>query len=129
MSPRQNTFFTLAPNTLYVGSVPLALCHCSSTWIRERNPGFFKLLCTPVRKLPFNVEQAINFNAVRIIIELISTKCVIYFFQLITQREIYLNNRIKRDQLDVTCFFISLFNAQHVSDVNTSTFRSLRIIC
>jgi len=27
---------------------------------------------------------------------------------------------IKRDQHDVTCFIISLFNAQHVSDVNTS---------
>ena len=27
---------------------------------------------------------------------------------------------IKRDQLDVTCFIISLFNAQHVSDVLTS---------
>ena len=26
---------------------------------------------------------------------------------------------IKRDQLDVTCFIISLFNAQHVLDVNT----------
>jgi len=26
---------------------------------------------------------------------------------------------IKRDQLDATCFIISLFNAQHVSDVNT----------
>jgi len=36
---------------------------------------------------------------------------------------------IKRDYLDVTCFFISLFNAQHVSDVNTSILRSLRIIC
>ena len=36
---------------------------------------------------------------------------------------------IKRDQLDVTCFFISLFNAQHVSDVNTSILRSLRLIC
>jgi len=24
------------------------------------------------------------------------------------------------DQLDVTCFIISLFNAQHVSDINTS---------
>jgi len=39
------------------------------------------------------------------------------------------NNWIKRDQLDVTCFIISLFNAQHVSDVNTSTLRSLRLIC
>ena len=30
---------------------------------------------------------------------------------------------IKRDQLDVTCFSISLFNAHHVSDVNTSILR------
>ena len=36
---------------------------------------------------------------------------------------------IKRDQLDVTCFIISLFNAQHVSDVNTSILRSLRLNC
>jgi len=36
---------------------------------------------------------------------------------------------IKRDQLDGTCFIISLFNAQHVSDVNTSILRSLRLIC
>jgi len=33
------------------------------------------------------------------------------------------------DQLDVTCFIISLFNAQHVSDVNTFILRSLRLIC
>jgi len=31
-----------------------------------------------------------------------------------------LDSWIKRDQLDVTCFFISLFNAKHVSDVLTS---------
>jgi len=31
---------------------------------------------------------------------------------------------IKTDQLDVTCFIISLFNAQHVSDVNTTILRS-----
>jgi len=36
--------------------------------------------------------------------------------------------RIKREQLDVSCFIISLFNAQHVSDVNTSILRSLRLI-
>jgi len=35
---------------------------------------------------------------------------------------------VKRDQLDVTCFIISLFNAQYVSDVNTSILRSLRLI-
>ena len=34
-----------------------------------------------------------------------------------------------RDQLDITCFIISLFNAQHVSAVNTSILRSLRLIC
>jgi len=35
---------------------------------------------------------------------------------------------IKRDQLNVTCFIISLFNAQHVSYINTSILRSLRLI-
>jgi len=35
---------------------------------------------------------------------------------------------VKRDQLDATCFIISLFNAQHVSDVNTSILRSLRLM-
>jgi len=44
-----------------------------------------------------------------------------------TIKEIY--SWVKRDQLDVTCFIISLFNAQHVSDVNTSILRSLRLIC
>jgi len=40
-----------------------------------------------------------------------------------------LDSWIKRDQLDITCLFISLFNAQHVSDVNTSILRRLRLIC
>jgi len=31
----------------------------------------------------------------------------------------HLDSWIKREQLDVTCFIISLFTAQHVSDVNT----------
>ena len=37
-----------------------------------------------------------------------------------------LDSWIKVDQLDVTCFIISLFTAQHVSNVSTSIFRSLR---
>jgi hypothetical protein len=41
----------------------------------------------------------------------------------------HLDSWIKRDQLDVTCFIISLFNAQHVSGVNTSILRSLRLVC
>jgi hypothetical protein len=40
----------------------------------------------------------------------------------------HLDSWIKIDQLDVTCFIISLFTAQHVSNVSTSTFRSLRLI-
>jgi len=40
-----------------------------------------------------------------------------------------INNWIKIDQLDVTCFYISLFHAQHVSGVNTSILRSLQLIC
>ena len=34
--------------------------------------------------------------------------------------KVYICSCVKRDQLDVICFIISLFNAQHVSDVNTS---------
>ena len=41
----------------------------------------------------------------------------------------HLDSWVKRDQLDVTCFIISLFNAQHVSDVTTSILRSLRLMC
>jgi len=32
------------------------------------------------------------------------------------------------EQLDATCFIISLFTAQHVSNVSTSIFMSLRLI-
>ena len=39
-----------------------------------------------------------------------------------------LDSWIKRDQLHVTCYITSLFTAQHVSDVNTSILRSLRLI-
>ena len=41
----------------------------------------------------------------------------------------HLDSWIKRDQLDVTCFIISLLSDQHVSDVNTSILRSLWLIC
>jgi len=36
---------------------------------------------------------------------------------------------MKIGQLDDTCFIISLFTAQHVSNVSTLIFRSLRLIC
>ena len=39
----------------------------------------------------------------------------------------HLDSWIKIDQLDVTCFIISLFTAQLVSNVSTSIFRSLRL--
>jgi hypothetical protein len=41
----------------------------------------------------------------------------------------HLDSWIKIHQLDVTCFIISLFNAQHVLNVSTSILRSLRLIC
>jgi len=40
----------------------------------------------------------------------------------------HLDSWIKIDQLDVTCFIISQFTAQHVSNVSISIFRSLRLI-
>jgi len=51
----------------------------------------------------------------------------IYFYVYWTVH--HLDSWVKRDQLDVTCFIISLHNAQHVSDVNTSIIRSLRLMC
>ena len=43
-----------------------------------------------------------------------------YFFSYVYWTVHHLDSWGKRDQLDVTCFIVSLFNAQHVSDVNTS---------
>ena len=40
----------------------------------------------------------------------------------------HLDSWINIDQLEVTCFIISLFTAQHVSNVSTSIFSSLRLI-
>ena len=44
-------------------------------------------------------------------------------------RSVTKNSWVTRDQLEVTCFIVSLFIAQHVSDVNTSILRNLRLIC
>jgi len=52
-----------------------------------------------------------------------------YWINLHTRIYTHIYSWIKRDHLDVTCFFISLFNAQHVSDVITAILRSLRLIC
>jgi len=46
-----------------------------------------------------------------------------------TYTDCLVNGWIKIDQLHVTCFIISLFNAQHVSNVSISILRSLRLIC
>jgi len=62
------------------------------------------------------------------------TVCTIWDVVTVTPLYVYwtvhhLDSWIKRDEIDVTCGIISLFNAQHVSDVNTSIFRRLRLIC
>jgi len=53
----------------------------------------------------------------------------IYYLSYVYWTVHHLDSWIKIDQLDITCFFISLFNAQDGSDVNTSILRSLRLIC
>ena len=55
------------------------------------------------------------------------------FVSMISHTKFYRNKAffhcwIKINQLDVTCFIISLFTAQHVSNVSPSIFRSLRLI-
>ena len=47
---------------------------------------------------------------------------------LLTSYEKNVKFYLNIDQLDVTCFIISLFTAQHISNVSTSIFRSLRLI-
>jgi len=54
-----------------------------------------------------------------------NVSCMSYVYRTVH----HLYSWVKRDQLDVTCFIISLHNAQHVSDVNTSILRSLRLMC
>ena len=54
------------------------------------------------------------------------------YVRITTRRTEYSNSVlqswIKIDQLDVTCFIISLFTAQHISNASTSIFRNLRLI-
>ena len=51
-----------------------------------------------------------------------------FFFCEFAKLQIKIVSWVKRDQLVATCFIITLFSAQHVSDVNTSILRSLRLI-
>ena len=55
--------------------------------------------------------------------------CKVWVSQSSVGEDSNIDSWIKRDQPDDTCFIISLFKAQHVSDVNTSILRSLRHIC
>jgi len=58
-------------------------------------------------------------------VEIVSRYGVSYVYWIV----LHLGSWVKRDQLDVTWFIISLINAQHVSDVNTSILRSFRHMC
>jgi len=51
-----------------------------------------------------------------------------YLFSYVYWNLHHLDSWVKRDLLDVTCFIISLFNVQHVSEVNTTILRTLRLI-
>ena len=79
---------------------------CSNCTVRSR--------VTSVYSAQFAVRNKIN-GIYRVYFVIHATQTYVYYW-------------IKIDQLDVTCFIISLFNAQHVSNVTTSIFRSLRLI-
>ena len=57
------------------------------------------------------------------------TKQLKKLIALYFHKQLVSNSWIKIDQLEVTCFIISLFNAQHVSNVSTSILRSMWLIC
>ena len=54
--------------------------------------------------------------------------CTVHFEIYVVHSTRWCTSSVKRNQLDTTCFIITLFRAQHVSDVNTSIVRSLRLI-
>ena len=56
------------------------------------------------------------------LIQKYTCKCFVWVLSMV------FNSWIKVDQLDVACFIISLFTAQHVSNISTSIFRSLLLI-
>ena len=73
-----------------------------------------------------------------LVFTLLFTRCFLYYYRrslhCLSWSYVYgtvhhLDSWIKGDKIDVTCFIISLFNAQHVLGVNTSILKSLRLIC
>ena len=62
-----------------------------------------------------------------VVVLVVKTDIFQHFFSL-DNLNLFCASWIKTDQLGVTCFIISLFTTQHVSNVSTSIFRSLRLI-
>ena len=102
---------------------PSAMCTSKSEQIFRHQD-----ICYPTFWNCFPVCDRTNNFLIVCLVQLWSTCCLKRLVLSHNLSEIS-NSWIKRGQLDVTCFIISLFNAQHVLDVNTSILRSLRLIC
>ena len=110
----------LTPNDHYSGrTAPLTSKRCI-LYIYSTNIG--------IKYFKHGIYYSFFLNAVCFIV-LTYLVPVLYTFYIQNVLKLKKNNsgskRIKIDQLDVTCFIISLFTAQHVSNVSTSILREL----
>ena len=98
----------------------------SDTRYKQSQTALWDWLCGYYTRTP--TYPAYNLQSVLSVVYYCPDKNINY----VTESYVYwtvhhLASWVKRNQLDATYFIIS-FNAQHVSDVNTTIFRSLRLI-
>jgi len=99
-------------------SVGLWFLFCGAIWVEV-----FPTRSTDLRALELRLSN--ERNALWLVV---SAKWKVLWTEFNSASKVMKDSWVKRDQLDVTCF-ISLLNSQHVSDVNTSFLRSLRLMC
>ena len=93
------------------------ITHCSLDWYLYLDTcvvdSVHKMYQYSLRMNPWALKHVGVYSVIKVVIPYICASCVSWTVH-------HLDSWIKRDQLHVTCFIISLFNAQHVSDANTS---------
>ena len=96
--------------------------------IAHANTAFFVLACVIIYILSIIENKGdVSADFDTTIVSLVIFQNIIYISYVYWTVH-HVDSWIKIDQLDVTCFIISLFTAQHVSNVSTSIFRSLRLV-
>jgi hypothetical protein len=94
------------------------------TYQEKRTSHSYAVTFVLLEPLKWHLTDVTSFRVMKLfILDLFCTNTLIPSYVYWTMH--HLDSWIKIDQLDVTCFIISLFTAQHVSNVSVSIFRSL----